>query len=392
MITFGLPLGSTKVLRFKNLGLSGAQQNIFFKLLERFQFSLNKESKSNKRNTSYDFVAIENGHAVFLHPISGTQFTLPVKIGRSAELVQVPSPIFENTTRCRDTITRMIQSHCMDHDMILVGPKASSKSMCIDEFAKILGYELLSMHLYKDMTTRDFLQKRNTRDDGSTYWQDSQLIKAAKQGDLCVLEGVHWVPAQVLAGLGRLLQDREIVLPDNSRLVNVITYQDIKQNTGMSDQQLRQKHIYCVHPAFRVIATATVEKASTQEWFNEEIGGLFWYLRVDEMSTEEEKLLFSKLSQCPDEKMDRIFEFVTQFRKIANAPGHESLLSKSISLSSRQLLRICRRASFGNSDLYSMIHNTTLSPFLPSIAKNALNELLHDVGIHKQVQHVEYYC
>ena len=48
----------------------------------------------------------------------------------------------------------------------------------------------------------------------------------------------------------------------------------------------------------------------------------------------------------------------------------------------RQLIRICRRlAVFPNESLHDAVHKVSLSRFLPSIAKDALNQLLAANGI-----------
>jgi MoxR-like ATPase len=281
----------------------------------------------------------------------------------------------------------MLQAHACNRDFLLIGPKSSSKSLLINHFAHLLNYELITMHLYRDMTARDFLQRRNTKADGSTYWEDSPLIAAAKSGSLIVLEGLHWIPAPVLGCLSRLFQDREIVLPDNSKLYNNVTYQSIKSLTKCSDQELAERGIFPIHPAFRIISTVTTSNTAKQdtkiEWFNEEIAGMMDFLKVDPMSNNEEKHLLKSLSKVPDDVLNKIEEFSENFQALGHSKGHENVLSKSISLSTRLLLRICNRAAYPNSDLYSVIYNACLGPFLPQMVRSELHRLLEEAGISK---------
>lgn len=72
--------------------------------------------------------------------------------------------------------------------------------------------------LYQELTSRDLLQRRCTGALGNTSWIDSPLIAAARAGDLCILDGVNRIDAQILSTLGRLFQDNEIDLPNGERL------------------------------------------------------------------------------------------------------------------------------------------------------------------------------
>jgi MoxR-like ATPase len=167
-------------------------------------------------------------------------------------------------------------------------------------------------------------------------------------------------------------------------ITNHLNFELIKQKTGLTEKELNGKGIFMIHHSFRVIATATTSKEQSQiEWFNEEISGLFHFIKVDEMAPEEESQLINAKSNCSVETKQKILEFAKRYRMLSNTTGHENILSKAIKLSTRQLLRICNHASYPNSDLYSLIHNACLSPFLPHLAKSALDDLLQDIGIKK---------
>ena len=62
------------------------------------------------------------------------------------------------------------------------------------------------------MSSRDLLQRRATNDQGDTVWQDSPLLRAARSGALCILDGVHRLQNDALAALAPLLQDRQCCL------------------------------------------------------------------------------------------------------------------------------------------------------------------------------------
>jgi midasin (ATPase involved in ribosome maturation) len=352
----------------------------FKELLDKFHIS--HDGSFGNYGTSYHFKSITNGLATFVHE-SGHEHSISIITGNQHSLNQLN---FIETDRCMDLLSRMVQTHAINQDMLLLGSKSSSKTICISKFAELLGYTVSTIHLYRDITARDLLQRRNTRIDGSTYWEDSPLVEAAKKGNLVVLEGMHWISSEVLSGVASLLEDREMPLPDGSRLVKPKTYERIMAELNFSDQDMRERGIFCVHPAFRIIGTA-IHGSTESDWFSEEVGGFFRVLQVGSMTINEERQLLPLQSDCPESKLDKIMRFAEKFRTLSSSTSQESVLSKSISLSTRQLIRISKRAAFPNSDLYTLIHSACLSPFLPHLARSALDEILLDVGIRKRALH-----
>ena len=57
-----------------------------------------------------------------------------------------------------------------------------------------------------------------------TSWIDSPLVKAAKSGGVCILDGIDRLDAHVLTSLRRLIQDNEMDLPSGERLVSQSVY------------------------------------------------------------------------------------------------------------------------------------------------------------------------
>ena len=76
----------------------------------------------------------------------------------------------------------MCQDHAIGRDLALVGPKGSGKSMLARAFANSLGYVTETIHMYKDMTSRDLLQRRTTDEFGNTRWELTPLVTAALSG------------------------------------------------------------------------------------------------------------------------------------------------------------------------------------------------------------------
>jgi von Willebrand factor A domain-containing protein 8 len=83
----------------------------------------------------------------------------------------------------------------------------------------VSGYTSLRIFpLYNELTSRDLLQRRITDENGNTHWADSPLIRAAREGSMCVLDGLHALDVHALTSLRRLLQDGVVDLPNGERL------------------------------------------------------------------------------------------------------------------------------------------------------------------------------
>ena len=87
---------------------------------------------------------------------------------------------FVNTQHQITVLQECLQAHAIG-DFCIVGAKGVGKSAIVREFAAALGYETTLICMYKDMTTRDLFERRNTRENGDTYWSSSALVDAARK-------------------------------------------------------------------------------------------------------------------------------------------------------------------------------------------------------------------
>jgi MoxR-like ATPase len=130
---------------------------------------------------------------------------------------------YVETDATRTLLQKMIQDHLLGRDICLLGPKGSGRSTIVRHFASLLGTSIETLTLYKgmqfftlfvttfkDMSTRDLLQRRVTHTDGSTDWEGSPLLVAALTGRVVVLDNVDRLPVGVLTILQRLIHDREV--------------------------------------------------------------------------------------------------------------------------------------------------------------------------------------
>ncbi|GLD75474.1 von Willebrand factor A domain-containing protein 8 [Lates japonicus] len=218
----------------------------------------------------------------------------------------------------------------------------------------------------EDMTARDLLQQRYTLSNGDTAWRPSPLVTAAIEGKLLLLDGIHRVNLGTLAVLSRLLHDRELDLYDGTRLL---------------------RSIFPIHPSFRVLSLAeppvvgTITSSSSnsrgQQWLGPELLTMFLYHTVTPLAKGEEMGLIQGLTpNVPMEAAEQLLH-LTQFLKKTNDPTAQSLAS---SLSTRQLLRICRRLSqYPKESIAHAVNKACLSSLSCPVKVEV--ELSMDVGL-----------
>ncbi|KAG8452289.1 hypothetical protein GDO86_004191 [Hymenochirus boettgeri] len=324
-------------------------------------------------------------------------YSIKVPAGNKPLNVPLESSHFIKTHSYELLLAELMQSH-MVKDLCLIGGKGCGKTVIAKEFAKILGYEVEPVMLYQDMTARDLLQQRYTLPNGDTAWRQSPLVSAAVEGKLVILDGIHRVNPGTLAILQRLIHDRELTLYDGTRLLREDRYQYLKDKLQLTDEMLQGRYIYPIHPSFRIIALAEppVTVGNTQQWLGPELLTMFLYHEVKSSTRREEiQILKGMVPNVPHEAVEQLLTLTHKLRDTTD-PTAQSLAS---SLSTRQLLRICRRLSqYPEESVYHATNKACLSRFLPSLARSTLHKHLVDSGIEesgadiKSTQDKEYSC
>lgn len=267
----------------------------------------------------------------------------------------------------------IIQSYAVG-DICLVGPRGSGKSALIFELSRKLKQTIEPMVMYQDMTTRDLIQQRTTKPNGDTIWRDSPLVRAAREGYIAVLDGIHRIHHSTVSILHRLVHDRELQLYDGRRLVRHDIYENFLKN-GLSEQELNEKGILKIHPSFRIIALAeppVLDGGATSNWLSPEVLSLFMFHEIRNLSKTEELYITKSLFGKPKFELEQIFE-LAHFLRESKDPILKSLSS---TLSTRQMLRIAQRMSVYPSESCEMIQRAFLSKFLPTLPRQALEDVL----------------
>lgn len=151
-------------------------------------------------------------------------------------------------------LTCFLQSHALGWDISFVPPVLHSTATCstsllVKTFAEALGYEVETVHLYKEIGGREMLMRRKIGDGGATSWEPryafriwsfslltvyllfSPLIQSAWAGRLVHLSGLD-VIGSTAGSIARLLQDREIELWEGKRIVASASDEEVQLNSA----------------------------------------------------------------------------------------------------------------------------------------------------------------
>ncbi|KAL8625507.1 hypothetical protein ACOMHN_014596 [Nucella lapillus] len=375
----------------------GVSSHNIVQRLYPYALMLGKEGKTAVTDTLSKFELTDSGAtdgAVKSVVKEGQEAAVQIAVGRkkynlklaAGQVDSVPSGrdgTFVPTDYHDQFLSEMMQSH-LAKDFCIVGPRGSGKSVVVKQFADMLGYHLEPIMLYQDMTSRDLLQQRTTLPNGDTVWRPSPLVTAALEGSLAVLDGVHRINPGSFSVLHRLINERELQLFDGTRLLGRERFDAVKEETGLTEQQLADKNILPIHGSFRIVGLAEppVIGSSKQQWMSPEMLTMFLYHQLRPLSRREEFSVIAKLiPNIPD--LSRLFDFVHKLRDSKDG----TLTSLAASFSTRQLLRIARRlTSYPGEDLNAILHKACLARFLPRLARSALDQTLSDSGVVESQQ------
>ncbi|XP_016086578.1 von Willebrand factor A domain-containing protein 8 [Sinocyclocheilus grahami] len=310
-------------------------------VLRRFELTDGSTKPSPTAVLSVESVIGDHaGQAAITLNIANQNITFQVPSGTRPSRPPNSSPAFIGTPTHDRLLAEMMQSHLVK-DICLIGAKGCGKSVIAREFADMLGYSIEPIMLYQKMVV-------------------SQLLSI-------------W-----------LLHDRELALYDGTRLLRWDRYQTLKDELQLTDQELQDRSIFPVHPSFRIIALAEPPQvgSTTQQWLGPEILTMFLFHTVKPLAkAEETAVIQGMIPNVPKEAVEQLQHLTHSLRK-SNDPTALSLAS---SLSTRQLLRICRRLSqYPQESVAHAVNKACLSRFLPSLARSALQKSLVNCSIEDQ--------
>lgn len=302
-----------------------------------------RELEISKQATRYQVMDAEkesDGMRVSMLSEANNECSVVVSGGgfdsKPSDMVMVPES--------QNALSAMIQEHASNRDILLIAEAGQGfKTRLCQHFASLLGYKIHLFPMYKEMTALDLLMRRASNDE----WVESPLLQAARNGQVCVLDGIDHLSPDTLSSLQALLCDREIQLPDGTRLS-------------------RDKDI---QSSFRVIALAsTQDKSRRPKWLSEEATSMFSTIVLANLS-------HSSLRQVLQQHQGGKRAPLDQILKV------QKKLQKSDQYSALSLRSLIRLVKHKNVSLRADLRNLVLVDLMSTNQREGLERILDRSGV-----------
>ena len=88
---------------------------------------------------------------------------------------------FNPTDRFMGILTCMLQAHALGWDISYVPPASPSTASCststlVKTLGALLGYEVDTLHMYKELGGRELIMRRKVESDGATTWEPRSVL------------------------------------------------------------------------------------------------------------------------------------------------------------------------------------------------------------------------
>ena len=157
------PLADRTKLDFRSgLGLLG----YFLSKIDRLDERTARLTFTHQNGSSPVAIAVSAGPRPYL--------PYPIPLGKTGTLHD--GTRYTPSARLLSSLTTLAQAHALRWDVSLTPPvqpatASCSTSIILQIFSELLGYEMDSVHLYKEVGGRELLMRRNIEDGGATSWQ-----------------------------------------------------------------------------------------------------------------------------------------------------------------------------------------------------------------------------
>lgn len=234
----------------------------------------------------------------------------------------------------------------------LVGPKGCYKSTIARNLAHSLNERCELMSLHPDMTARDLLMNRSTDEaTGDTTWRETPLSRAAKNGNLIIVDGIDKLRSDTLTSLASLIEQGCAIMPDGSQF-------------QASDR-------------FRCIAIGHPPDDKT--WITPEVSNMFHWVEATQLSSDELQSLLRQM--FPSLKRKVLNKILSLHEQLDNITVDSVAEKESLQLTLRKMKHICKRVEQRPRELGNIIHSTLMTSFLPDWERGIIEKCVTKCGI-----------
>ncbi|KAJ3126154.1 von Willebrand factor A domain-containing protein 8 [Physocladia obscura] len=206
--------------------------------LERilFQSKIFKQSAASNSQEFKAEILLERGIEVLrignvCHPVS-----------IDSNKLLIPDIVFYDNPKQTLILKEMLKDFILGEHILLIGNQGVGKNKLVDKLLQLLKLPREYIQLHRD-TTIHSLTSTPTIVDGVLVYEDSPLVRAAKEGYILVVDEADKAPTHVTSVLKSLVEDGEMVLSDGRRLL-------------YRNPVLQSENIIEVHKNFRMFVLA----------------------------------------------------------------------------------------------------------------------------------------
>lgn len=281
-------------------------------------------------------------------------------------------------TTHQNLLAKLLFDRQLKLDVCIVGASGSGKSTLVKMFSDLIGLSLshiTTVHLYKDMTVRDLLQRRVIDADGNTAWKASVLVEAAIRGETVILDGLHRLDPSVVAVLQSLCQDRELDLLDGTRLMRWDRFDRLLKEVGADE--IRKRKVNRVHPDFHIISLADFPSPQNA-WLTQTLSSMFLMHSIPPYNKlEVHQLLRFKCPRLSEDLLELLLNLYSSLME-EGTKNTADIVTRPFSI--KHLIRLAKRVHSFPRDLTRRYLFNFLS-LVTSLPKTRLHSLCDEMGL-----------
>lgn len=270
----------------------------------------------------------------------------------------------------------LLQKDSLQQDCILVGTVGSDtvrRRRLAMAFAELIQQPVELLTISQDTTESDLKQRRalhhkrrenNEIIQASITFQDQAPVRAAINGHLLIIDGLHRAERNVLPTLNNLLENREMPLEDGRLLVSSDRYSFLQQH--QADDPINSS-LVPIHPNFRVLALLSHDPNQFRR-LDPPVRSRFQIRRVDSVSSD---VLYEQLLHAEDEQISS--NELTSIRNITSdgvlmdSARELSLFSSLVSANPIKESQAASASPSSSEDFASLLHFPLTS--MPSVQR-----------------------
>lgn len=216
---------------------------------DAFKTAYNTQSSSIRRNPDElsQFIEVNTAH----NTLRIGAVTVPRRSSNIPE--KVPKPLFYHSPTHDRNLEALLQAWSDgERALLVIGNQGVGKNKLVDRLLQLMNAEREYVQLHRESTVQS-LTVLPSLENGRIIYQDSPLIRAAKEGRVLVVDEADKAPVEVVSVLKSLAEDGEVHLYDGRRLLSQKRY-DIERTQMNSDQE--SADVIVIHPAFQLFVLA----------------------------------------------------------------------------------------------------------------------------------------